>query len=185
MITQKKWIDIVEQKSTGKTRVFTVVSKEEDMLGWIKWFGRWRKYVFFPEKDTVYECDCLEDIASFLKELMDDRKKNKQVTEMKNLRDFDGFLNENSCGMVAPWWHYFNELVEGGSSREEAAELAAGRFPNAKSDFDELLEKIKKEGDDYVVYPKSGGKRLGTHRTKAGALKQLAAIEISKAKRGR
>ena len=45
-------------------------------------------------------------------------------------------------------------------------------------------ESIKKVSGDYVVYPKSGGKRLGTHNTKKAALKQLAAIEISKQKKG-
>lgn len=35
-------------------------------------------------------------------------------------------------------------------------------------------------GDKYVVYSKKGGKRLGTHASKAKAKKQLAAIEISK-----
>ena len=44
------------------------------------------------------------------------------------------------------------------------------------------IERIKKEGGEFVVYPKKGGKRLGTHSTKKKALKQLAAIEISKAK---
>jgi hypothetical protein len=46
-------------------------------------------------------------------------------------------------------------------------------------------EDIKKVGDEYAVYPKSGGKRLGTHSTKKKAQKQLAAIEISKAKRAK
>lgn len=32
----------------------------------------------------------------------------------------------------------------------------------------------------WAVYPKKGGKRLGTHDTEAAAKKQLAAIEISK-----
>jgi hypothetical protein len=41
-------------------------------------------------------------------------------------------------------------------------------------------ETIKKVGDKYAVYPEKGGKRLGTHDTKAKAQKQLAAIEISK-----
>ena len=45
---------------------------------------------------------------------------------------------------------------------------------------DIIKEKIKKIGNSYVVYPKKGGKRLGTHRTKKAAKKQLAAIEISK-----
>ena len=49
----------------------------------------------------------------------------------------------------------------------------------------ELEETIKKVGNKYAVYPKKGGDRLGTHETKKAAKKQLAAIEISKAKRGK
>jgi len=45
-----------------------------------------------------------------------------------------------------------------------------------------LNEVIKKVGDKYVIYSKKGGKRLGTHPSKAKAKKQLAAIEISKKK---
>jgi hypothetical protein len=45
----------------------------------------------------------------------------------------------------------------------------------------EVKEIIKKDDDKYVVYPKSGGKRLGTHPTKEKAQAQLAAIEINKA----
>ena len=46
--------------------------------------------------------------------------------------------------------------------------------------IDLLSETIKKVDDKWVVYPKKGGKRLGTHDTKEKALKQLAAIEINK-----
>lgn len=54
---------------------------------------------------------------------------------------------------------------------------------NYYSNDEHLQEKIKKENGEYVVYPKKGGKRLGTHKTKKEALKQLAAIEISKRRR--
>jgi len=36
----------------------------------------------------------------------------------------------------------------------------------------------------WAVYPKKGGKRLGTHDTEAAAKRQLTAIEISKSKNG-
>jgi hypothetical protein len=42
------------------------------------------------------------------------------------------------------------------------------------------FETIKKVDNKWVVYPKKGGDRLGTHDTKEKALKQLAAIEASK-----
>jgi len=50
-----------------------------------------------------------------------------------------------------------------------------------KSELREIVrEVIRKVGDEYAVYPKKGGKRLGTHSTRAAAEKQLAAIHINK-----
>ena len=43
-----------------------------------------------------------------------------------------------------------------------------------------MRETIKKVKGKYVVYPKKGGKRLGTHSSLSSAKKQLAAIEINK-----
>lgn len=42
---------------------------------------------------------------------------------------------------------------------------------------------VRTKSGKWAVYPKKGGKRLGIHDTKAGAMKQLAAIEISKNRR--
>lgn len=39
---------------------------------------------------------------------------------------------------------------------------------------------IKKVGSKYNVYDSTGKKKLGSHPTRAAALKQLAAIEINK-----
>ncbi len=39
---------------------------------------------------------------------------------------------------------------------------------------------IKKEGKNYAVYDSKGKKKLGKHRSKKKATRQLAAIELSK-----
>ena len=64
---------LVEDKP--KTQVWSVVSKEHYFpLGTIKWFGRWRQYAFFPEADTVFNKDCLDDLRVFIADLMLKRK---------------------------------------------------------------------------------------------------------------
>jgi hypothetical protein len=35
-------------------------------VGIVKWFGRWRKYAFFPNTDCVFEGTCLRDISDFI-----------------------------------------------------------------------------------------------------------------------
>jgi len=65
---------------------------------------------------------------------------------------------------------------------------AMASIASSKNEPNKIVEKpdnivnevIKKVDGKYVVYPKDGGKRLGTHDTMEAAQKQLAAIEISK-----
>ena len=65
-----KWIQFQVIRNTGKTFVWRIAAKDHGptMLGDIKWFGRWRRYAFFPLSDTVYEHECLRDIANFCEE---------------------------------------------------------------------------------------------------------------------
>jgi hypothetical protein len=49
-----------------------------------------------------------------------------------------------------------------------------------------LQEKIVRlPNGKWAVYPKKGGKRLGTHDTEVSAKRQLTAIEISKKSRSK
>ena len=56
--------------------------------------------------------------------------------------------------------------------------MRKGDFKTTNPEY--KFETIKHVDGKWVVYPKSGGDRLGTHDTKENALKQLRAIEISK-----
>lgn len=53
-----------------KTNEYEVCEKKNAraILGHISWFARWRKYVFEPEKGTVYEETCMRDISQFIEE---------------------------------------------------------------------------------------------------------------------
>lgn len=50
------------------TKIWTVyegVNHRGADLGQVRWFGRWRKYSFFPAPDMVFEETCLLEIAHF------------------------------------------------------------------------------------------------------------------------
>lgn len=52
---------------SGKTRRWGVFSAfRGDRLGTISWYGPWRQYTFSPEPETVWNKDCLRDLAHFL-----------------------------------------------------------------------------------------------------------------------
>lgn len=63
-----KWIEFSEeaQPPKRKTKSWAVRAKGGDIkLGAVKWYGPWRQYSFFPVADTLYEKQCLRDIADF------------------------------------------------------------------------------------------------------------------------
>jgi len=72
-----KWIEFIEQDFPDrKTKVFVVQNKENGVvLGTVRWFGSFRQYSFYPAEHTVFEKTCLRDIADFMAQLMEERKK--------------------------------------------------------------------------------------------------------------
>ena len=63
-----KWIQFYmkPRPADKKTDTFTVIANDGGVdLGEVKFYGAWRKFCFFPNHDTVFEQDCLRDIAIF------------------------------------------------------------------------------------------------------------------------
>lgn len=72
----KRHLTFEELKDTGKTKVWGVESTHsEDVLGKIRWYWAWRRYVFFPEPYTFFDVDCMNTISKFIADEMEKRKK--------------------------------------------------------------------------------------------------------------
>ena len=53
--------------ATGKTRIWEVYNRYDGgSLGRIAWFGRWRKYGFYPWPETVFEEVCMRELSDFI-----------------------------------------------------------------------------------------------------------------------
>jgi hypothetical protein len=63
-----KWIEFTGGNTIpgGKTKLWEVRSKDQSaVLGEVKWYGPWRQYTYFANPHTIYERQCLRDIADF------------------------------------------------------------------------------------------------------------------------
>lgn len=70
-----KWITFKETHDTGKTKVWDIHALQNDeLLGSVRWFGRWRQYCFYPSRATIWNADCLNDVTAFIKYQMELRK---------------------------------------------------------------------------------------------------------------
>jgi len=87
---ESKFLTFIPQDGdpTRRTQVITVSSKGEDKntrrpstgisLGIIRWYAPWRRYVFVVEPGTLFDSQCLDDIATYLSELMTARQNEKR-----------------------------------------------------------------------------------------------------------
>jgi hypothetical protein len=59
----------VGQSVSGKTQVWRIRANADDMmvLGQVRWYGRWRQYVFFPSGHTLWNPDCLDEVSTFVR----------------------------------------------------------------------------------------------------------------------
>jgi hypothetical protein len=64
---KKTYINFIPVDNSGrKTLIFDVYACASAMcLGQVRYFTRWRIYVFFPLDGTVYDANCLFEIARF------------------------------------------------------------------------------------------------------------------------
>jgi hypothetical protein len=88
MPDKESWIKFEDcgQSKSGKTRIWRVmpigasdVSKPGALLGHVSWYSGWRKYVFAPNVNTVFEQDCLRDLADFCERVTKEHKESRHA----------------------------------------------------------------------------------------------------------
>ena len=65
----QEWKSYLIEKSKRKTKVYWVKDKNNIEIGLIRWNTGWRKYCFYPEKFTVFDSNCLNEISGFMDKL--------------------------------------------------------------------------------------------------------------------
>lgn len=76
-----KWLSFnIQPRQDGKkTDIYQVSNRLTGVIvGEIKWYGGFRKYVFAPTNDFIFDASCMTDIGQFLEALMLERKLIKQ-----------------------------------------------------------------------------------------------------------
>jgi hypothetical protein len=83
-----KYLCFEELESKTKTKQFAVRNKTQSfILGYVKWYGPWRRYCFFIDKSgLVFDAECLADIQDFLKNLMLERKYESEAKRLNALK---------------------------------------------------------------------------------------------------
>lgn len=72
-------------KKGMKTRIVNVYSLNgSESIGEISWFPHWRRYVFFPAEGTLYDPDCLKELAEKVKEMTQSHKENRDQEKITN-----------------------------------------------------------------------------------------------------
>jgi len=71
MITRYPFIAFVKIAETSRTSVWSCRNTRSNVeLGVVRWHAAWRQYCYFPTVQAVYSSGCLQDIQSFIAELM-------------------------------------------------------------------------------------------------------------------
>lgn len=61
-------IDYIELPNDGKRTKRWQVMCRDHLLGFVKWHSPWRRYCFFPQTDTLYDCDCMMTIGRYCRD---------------------------------------------------------------------------------------------------------------------
>lgn len=69
-----RFIDLWIPEGLKMRRYMVESNTSGTTLGQVQFYGAWRKFVFFPSEHTVFDTNCLNEIADFCRHLNDLRR---------------------------------------------------------------------------------------------------------------
>ena len=59
----------------GVTKIWTILARDNFILGKVAWYNPWRQYVFEPASSTLFNATCLTEMVTFLKDETEKRRR--------------------------------------------------------------------------------------------------------------
>jgi hypothetical protein len=83
IIKETAYLDFADvEVKNRKTKIVAVINKHhQEIIGEIRWFGKWRQYCFYPYNETVWNIGCLEAIQEAIGDLTRERFAEKDRKE--------------------------------------------------------------------------------------------------------
>ena len=75
-----------DEGPASEKKVDWYVSTPSAPLGWINWYAPWRRYVFRPWAETLFDAECLEEIAVFCCNETAARKRERVAKKLLGLK---------------------------------------------------------------------------------------------------
>jgi hypothetical protein len=132
-----------------------------------------QNYMFFQNLETIRHA--VEDLLSMDQSQIDAMLSDGHAWAVDHIT--------TSADDIEEVYHFLtnNSDSNGDSYNSQQPQFVPAGFQNHLKQV--MGERIERRSGNWVVKPKKGDHVLGTHPTKKAALKQLAAIEISKHKK--
>jgi hypothetical protein len=69
----------VNNRKTKEWAMWKEMHNQSECLGYVRWHGAWRQYVFSPEVQTIWSAGCLSFVTKFLADVTAEHLKTLKV----------------------------------------------------------------------------------------------------------
>jgi hypothetical protein len=76
---ETEFLEFIVAGQRPRTFIWEVRSRSGNCLGTVAWYSAWRQYVFYPDPETLYNHQCLDEIRRFVVDMTDLQKRRREA----------------------------------------------------------------------------------------------------------